>query len=189
MTLAGKPHASRNSWHRPGGCSKEFLSSLDTKAGHIGVGRFACRRFEGSRKMIRAHMDARSKVLQRESARESCMDIVFNQLELPGTHPCLPVRNGERICAVFAKQLRNKHLSSRIEEEPSRPLRISQLISKRIHDGGDQRVMLSEAVDNLYPMLGRTRNSLLRTGEREPRQCRREWSQFRFRLLDPTGFR
>src|SRR5579863_5453652 len=68
MTLAGKPHASRNSRHRPGRCSKEFLSTLDTEAGYIGVGRFTCCRFEGSRKMIRAHMDARSNNFEREPA-------------------------------------------------------------------------------------------------------------------------
>ena len=96
-------------------------------------------------------MYARSKILQREPTRQSRMDIVFNQLELPSAHPYAPVWNGERNCAVFTKQLRNKHLSSRIDEEPSRPLRIFQLIPKRIHDGRDQRVLLSEAVDDLYP--------------------------------------
>jgi len=68
MTLAGKPHASGNSRHRPGRRSKEFPSTLDTEAGYIGVGRFACCRFEGSRKMIRAHMDARSNIFERELA-------------------------------------------------------------------------------------------------------------------------
>jgi hypothetical protein len=96
-------------------------------------------------------MDARRKVLQRETAGQSCMNIVVKQLELPSTHPCLPIRNGERKCAVFAKQLRNKHLSGRINEEPSCSVWVPQLISKRIHNGRDQMVMLSEAVNDLDP--------------------------------------
>ena len=149
MTLAGKPHAPCNRRHRAGGCSKKFLSALHTDPAHIAVWRFAGCRLEGSRKVIRAHMNARSNIFEREPAGESCMDIVPHQLELPGTHPRLPLWNGEGRSAILAKHLRHEHLSSRIEEESSWSLIIVQLISKGIHDGGDQRIVLSEAVDDL----------------------------------------
>ena len=64
------------------------------------------RGFESSRKMIFAHMDARSNFLERELACQSRINIVPNQLELASTHPSPPLRNAEWKCAVFANHMR-----------------------------------------------------------------------------------
>ena len=75
------------------------------------MGRLTCCRFEHSRKVVRAHMDARGYIFEREPGGQSCLDVVLNQPEPPGTQPCLLVRKGDRKCAILAEQLCNKHLS------------------------------------------------------------------------------
>jgi hypothetical protein len=92
MALAGEPHSSCNGGHRPARCSKKFLSSLDTDAGHIGMRRLACCRFEHSGKMVRAHMDARGYTFEREPRGQSGLDIVLNKPKFPNTQLCLAIR-------------------------------------------------------------------------------------------------
>jgi len=75
------------------------------------------RGFESSRKMIFAHMDARSNFLERELACQSRINIVPNQLELASTHPSpAPSERGmemRSVCEPHANRVAHQRMVSR----------------------------------------------------------------------------